>query len=367
MKILIISSAKIKNKPIINLFSEIKDSVNISIASPDKKLRDSFPRGGSILFGPSEFFFYGLPFLVYAVLTVPIYLVFLSIKKYKNKIDAIVCMGERERILLSLPAKILGTRNIWLFFPEKTKNIGSAIFYPLAKLSSLAISGCFTSSSRNYLIKKGFKEKNTFLIPPAADTNYNHQENIFNKIAAKEISQNFFSIGAVINFSDKEPFETLLKAVKNCQNSIPNIRLIVIGADEERRNLNWLSQKMGIERNVWFVGAQGDLIKWFNDFDIYFSLSSEPNLFDIETVLLAMSRGVPATVLHHESFSDIIIDNETGFMINDGGVEELSKKLEQIEDDRDLLKKIGINGKSLANEKMNREQQAKAFMNLFKI
>jgi glycosyltransferase involved in cell wall biosynthesis len=367
MKTLVISSAKIKNKPVINLLRSAAEKMDISVSSKDKTLSGSFPSGGKMFTGPDSQFLFGLPFIFYAIVLWPIYLIYLSVKKFKDKVEAIVCLNDNEKILLALPAKILGLKNIWLFFPEKTKTGSRTALFLLARLSILATTGCFTTPSMNFLINKGFKKERVFFLPPSADLDYAHQENIFAKIATNSRPHTFFSIGAVVNFSDKTYFESLLKAIDSCQNSIPNIRLIIIGSDSERRNLNWLSQRMGIEKRVWFVGAQDDLIKWFNDFDIYFSLSSEPNLFDLETALLAMSRGVPTAVLRHESFSDIIKDNETGFTFETSNFEGLAEKLKTIEENRKLLKNVGENGKTLTYEKMNRNIQTKAFINLFTI
>jgi glycosyltransferase involved in cell wall biosynthesis len=153
--------------------------------------------------------------------------------------------------------------------------------------------------------------------------------------------------------------------VKNCSNVIPNIQLVVIGASAERRNLNWLSKKLGIEKKVWFVGEQEDLIKWFDSFDLYFSLSNNPNLFDLETALLAMSRGVPVVVFHHGAFQDFISDGESGFIVEPGKVEALTGKLIDIEPDKHLLKKVGLMGQSLVLERLNRKAQVEKLKSLF--
>jgi glycosyltransferase involved in cell wall biosynthesis len=262
----------------------------------------------------------------------------------------------------------MGLKVVWLELPEERCADFSTTTYLAAVFSKLASVVVFNSESLADRQRFGFCKSRLFSLPPAPDDGYARQDDIFSELAVSDKPRVFFkkfSIGAVMDFSGRTSFELLLKAIKNCSNVIPNIQLVVIGPSAERRNLNWLAKKLGIEKNVWFVGEQADLVKWFNDLDLFFSLASRPSLYDLENALLAMSRGVPAAVFYQKAFQDFIVDGQTGLVVESMTVDDLARKLIDVEADKKLLAWIGANGQILTKERFNRKNQATMLARLF--
>jgi glycosyltransferase involved in cell wall biosynthesis len=368
MKILVINTLKGRNKPLVGLLNALSSRFVLDVRSSDEFLAGSFPGGRKVLFGPAAGGAFDLLFYPFAAVLWPAYFLWLFFAKLRGRFEALLCIGENEKVLLTLPSRILGLKVLWLELPERRHARWSLSTWLLAWFSRFARVVCFTSASMASLADTGFKRENLVVLPPAAESEYAHQDDIFSELAAADKPRTFFksfSIGTVVDFSDRGHFETLLKAVKNCSNIIPNIQLVVIGSSRERRNLNWLSRKLGIESKVWFVGEQRDLVKWFDSFDMYFALSSDPNLFDLETALLAMSRGVPTAVFKHGNFDDFLVDGQTGLVMEERDADSLAKKIIDVEPDKRFLERLGANAKDLVDGRLNRKNQVDILVKLF--
>ncbi len=369
MKILVANSLARKNKPLVALLRSLAGHFDLVVRSSDVFFFSSFPGGKKMNFGPSAGGWGDLLFFPWVLISWPFYFIWLLIAVFRGRLKSLICVGANEKVILTLPARLFRLRVFWLEMPDAAYSRFSVSTWLLSWLSRLAVAVCFTSSSLSERVSLGFGRDNVAVLPPAPEADYARQDDIFSKLAVSDKPKVFFkkfSIGTVVDFSDCGHFETLLKAVKNCSNVIPNIQLVVIGSSSQRRNINWLSKRLGIESRVWFVGEQGDLVRWFDDLDLYFSLSDRPNLFDLETALLAMSRGVPAVVFDGERFSDFIADGQTGFVVGSGTEETLTKRLIDIESDKSLLKKVGDGGRLLVEQRLNRRNQVEMLTNLFK-
>jgi glycosyltransferase involved in cell wall biosynthesis len=367
MRILVANSSLNKNKPLIRLLDPLVGNFEFSVCSSDRFFASSFSGGTAAFFGPKAGGWGDLSFLPFIILAWPFYFVWLFWKRFKGKVAGILCCDTNEKLLLTFSARILGMKVLWLEAPDKKYHRWSPSTWALILFSNLSSVAGFTSASLKNLLSLGFKKSSLVFVPPAGEWDYARQDDLFSELAVSEKPRFFFknfSIGTVVDFSDRGHFESLLKALKNCSNIIPNIRLVVIGSGSERRGLNWLSKKLGIESKVWFVGEQEDLVKWFDSFDLFLSLSAKPNLFDLEMVLLAMSRGIPSAVFKHESFDDFIADGDTGLVIASASAEELAKRLIDIEPDKELLKSVGENGKSLVESRLNRRNQSSILASL---
>ena len=369
MKILVANSFKNKNKPIRSLLKACEPAFDFLIRASDDFFVKSFTNGKRAYFGPATDSWTEPLFFLFAIISWPFFFFWLFFLKINAKIGTLICVNTNEKLLLTLWARLLGLKVIWLELPEKKyKSIFPSTWF-LCLFSRLAKMAFFTSLSMEERIKSGFCKKNQNYLSSGPDLEYALQENLFSELAVSDKPYRFFknfAIGTVVDFSDRGHFETLLRAIKNCSNIIPNIQLVIIGASAERRNLNWLSKKLGIEKKVWFVGEQENLIKWFDSFDLYFSLSANPNLFDLETMLLAMSRGVPAAVFKHGSFRDFISDGDSGFVAEAGNAESLASKLIDIEPNKNLLKKVGSTGQASVLQIFNRRHQAEELIKMIK-
>jgi len=109
----------------------------------------------------------------------------------------------------------------------------------------------------------------------------------------------------------------LIEAVSIIKERIPDIKCFIVGDGPERRKLEKLTEKLGIQENVIFKGFvedHNDLISYMKSSKV-FVLPSEREGFGI-VVLEANACGLPVITVNHKmnAASDLIINNKNGFV-----------------------------------------------------
>lgn len=312
-------------------------------------------------------------FLLIALLLLPIslpllLLIFLFLK-FKNKIEAIVCFGYLEKILIAPFAKIFKIQNIWLENPDTDysrikKN--KFLFFVFKASSRLAKIIALNDFSKHQLMLNGIKEENVYIIPPGIKLNlYQNQENIFSQIAEteqKNKNKKFYTIGTAVNLKSRQKIENLFQAAKKCLSVIPNLQLIIIGEGEERKNLSWMAKRMEIDTMVWFLGEQKSLKKWLASFDIFVSTCNTLSLEDINITLQAMTSGLPILGQKNIGLEDLIKDNLNGFLVNMDNNEELAQFIIKLRQNKNLSKQLKQNGRNIVETNFSVQSMADGFI-----
>ena len=63
---------------------------------------------------------------------------------------------------------------------------------------------------------------------------------------------------------------------------------------------------------------------------------------------------------------DIIIDNETGLLVNEKDILQLSKKIQYLIDNKEFRQKLATNGLNRVNEKFSWNQVMNNYLNIYK-
>jgi glycosyltransferase involved in cell wall biosynthesis len=354
-KLLIINSQLGGNKPLAGIFEALSGAYDLEFWAADDFWSGKSFKEVKKLFFPKSLI---LIFLFWPCLA-PVYFFLLLFFRF-NPLSArrVIMIGPAAKILFSWPAKMLGLKIFWLELPGERISRLAKKFQDIFSKSPFRI--VFTSAGRLALAEKIPAGKIFSLCPGFPAETKIRQGDIFSEMADSAKPAWFlksFTIGAVVDFSDFSQFEIFLKALKKCSSSIPGIQAVVIGSVSRRRDLNWLLKKMGLERRVWFVGEQEDLAKWLESFDLYMFIASHPNLFDLETVLLAMFCGAPVIAFRHEDLEDFLFDKETGFLENEQNADRLADRFIEIWRDKPSLDKAAKAGERLVAGLSGREKQ----------
>ncbi|PIV51226.1 hypothetical protein CO115_05290 [Candidatus Falkowbacteria bacterium CG_4_9_14_3_um_filter_36_9] len=377
--ILIINSSPDNFQPIFNLLLEL-DIIDFSFSLFwsgkkewfNKKFKEKKWLEKKIYLGPpigNSFYF--LFFIITLPLNYLLSFIYILPYKYFKKIDTIICLGINEKIIFTPLAKILKIKVLWLensdfylpnFYPPKKLLFLYKIYSRLVHIIS------FTKLTEEKLINIGIKKANIRLIPLGTKLNqYNHQENIFSKIARTEIlkfNHKFFTIGTITELNKDQNIEILFRAIKTCLAIIPNMQIIIVGEGEERKNLAWLAKKMVIDNIVWFVGKQSYLKKWLDSFDIFVSTNKFFNLDDLETILKVMASKIPIIGPSKAGLEYVInnsANNLSEFLIAFNNSDELAGKIIKLFKDKNLRQKLGQINNINVEKNFNMAKQAEEF------
>jgi glycosyltransferase involved in cell wall biosynthesis len=155
----------------------------------------------------------------------------------------------------------------------------------------------------------------------------------------------------VLHVSRLEGFKGLrhvIEALPVVRERVPGIVLRIVGDGPEEESLRALAATLGVSENVDFVGARpfAEMPEWFRQADVFVqpSLTEElPN-----TVLQALSTGLPVLASTLVATEDMLVDGETALLVEPGDVKGITEALLRIHDDRGLRERLGSAARALA-------------------
>jgi alpha-1,3-mannosyltransferase len=172
----------------------------------------------------------------------------------------------------------------------------------------------------------------------------------FSKIKRKPIDGTLVYVGRL---SPNKRLDNLMKAFFYIHKKQTNSKLFIIGGDWQgnRRMLESLSKKLGIEKNVVFTGriSHDKLINFFEKAQ-FFVCASEYEGFGI-SILEAMAAGLPVVVNDIDAFRTFVKNRENGFITN------FSKPRKAAE----LILSLSTNKSKLAQISRQAKTSAKAY------
>ncbi|MFH1582793.1 MAG: glycosyltransferase family 4 protein [Candidatus Falkowbacteria bacterium] len=290
--------------------------------------------------------------------------------RFKRKVDLVVCLNFNEKIIITPLARLLDLKVVWLEGPEINYRRFNKFLLALYKLNyRLAKIIVFNNYSKLKLKNIGLSENKINLIAPGTKL-ASYQENIFNKLASAgraNFRRKYFTVGAITSLNQKQKIETIFQAIKISLPVIPNIQLIIIGEGEERKNLSWLAKKMEIDNLIWLVGEQEQSKKWFDSFDVFLVLGKNLSLDDYGNILEAMTAGLPVLAPRNIGLEDLIIENNTGSLIEADNSEMLARQIIKLHQDKRLRLYLGKNGRERISRSFTMEIMVEKLAQVFSI
>ena len=198
----------------------------------------------------------------------------------------------------------------------------------------------------NDLIKLGCLENKTVYNPYGP-------KNEFFKVEPEFGYQQFISVGRFVD--KKAPYFTLL-AFKEVVKEFPNAKLVMAGEGHLLNTCQNLVKYFEIDKNVSFVGIISseefqDYLKNSLGF-IQHSITAANG--DAEgtpvSILEAGAAGVPVVSTKHAGIPDVVLNDITGFLVEEHDVEGMSLKMMQLLKDPALARSLGQNAKQRINQ-----------------
>ncbi len=170
----------------------------------------------------------------------------------------------------------------------------------------------------------------------------------------------------------------LLEAFKKISDKIPEYKLLLFGHDTKTFTLDgeilyfkeYIERKKllkGIEDRVIFAGKvdRKELPQYFSkaNFAVFPSIKFENFPY---SCLEAMSCGVAVIGTNTGGMSEMIQNNESGFVVEPENIDELSEKIVTLAKDENLQKKFGKKSREIILERYSLIEQSKRIVDFFK-
>lgn len=148
-------------------------------------------------------------------------------------------------------------------------------------------------------------------------------------------------VGIAARLDKVKDHETFIKAAKETLEVNPDIIFLIAGEGDERKKLEELAREYKIDKNIYFLGFVKDKYSFFNaiDINVLTSISESFPYVILEAALLK----VPTISTKTGGISEIVKDDETGYLFPVGKYKVLSRYILSLYDDRKLLESLGEN------------------------
>jgi glycosyltransferase involved in cell wall biosynthesis len=156
-------------------------------------------------------------------------------------------------------------------------------------------------------------------------------------------------------------FEALKELVKN---ALPNVHLMMVGDGPDEITLKEKVKALGLERNVSFFPFTDEPNYVFERLDI--TVLPSLNKEGLPNVLLeSMSMGAPVVSSDIGGVSEIVIDGETGYMVEPGNKSALADAIKKVWANQTNYQEMRVKARKLIVEQFDKVTQFERFISHF--
>ncbi len=158
--------------------------------------------------------------------------------------------------------------------------------------------------------------------------------------------------------------ETLIHALRTVRNVFSDVSLIILGDGDDRLRSEDIAKEIGVSDRVIFMGNVSDteLKRYYQYCDI-FVMPSKKEGFGL-VFIEAMAFGKPVIGGNHASTPEVVIEGETGFMVDHGDVSGLAQRLILLLNEDSLRQRFGEAGRRRVLEFYNFNRFERDFNNV---
>jgi glycosyltransferase involved in cell wall biosynthesis len=226
-----------------------------------------------------------------------------------------------------------------------------------------------TDFTRKYLIDTyKIPADKVALIYQGTDTErFRHQDSVWKEARKRyHLPSNAAPVlGSIGSFEHRKGHPVLFEALNELVNSsLPNAHLMMVGDGPDESMLKEKVRDLGLERSVSFFPFTNEPNYIFERID----MTVLPSLYKegLPNVLLeSLAMGVPVVSSNIGGVSEIVIDGESGYMVEPGDSSALADAIQKIWENQDTYQVMSINARKLIEGQFDKFTQFERFISNF--
>lgn len=203
-----------------------------------------------------------------------------------------------------------------------------------------------------------------------------NQKPIYSQQEIEEVRKNFFLvdnhqvvIGLVGRINSWKGQQLLLKSFSLIANKYPQTKLVFIGSAPPNQeffetDLKNKIKEFNLQKQVLIIPFQQDIWKFWDAIDIAVVPSTEPEPFGM-VAIEAMLAKKPVVAANHGGLTEIVINNETGYLFEPSNEQKLAEALSKLVEEENERIKFGKNGCERVHLHFSLEKHVKEFEAVF--
>jgi len=259
--------------------------------------------------------------------------------------------------------------------PGSDVYMGSQNFFFKFLVGIGAMNSDWLISDSKFYIKQlnnlGFKPNNLSIIRYGVNSSKFKIEkkdlNLLNKLGIKRSDKVVMALG---RFVEKKGFVYFIDSMPQIIKLFKNVKFVIVGDGDQKKLFEEKVKKYKIQKSVIFPGmiAFPDLHKFYNLADVFVMPSIKDNSGNIDaspvSMMEAMMCGVPVVATKFAGGEEVIMNNETGFIVPQKNSKLISKfvlKLLRVGNMSIMRKKV----REIAIRELSIKASTRSYMNIF--
>jgi phosphatidylinositol alpha-1,6-mannosyltransferase len=204
--------------------------------------------------------------------------------------------------------------------------------------------------TKELLIKAGISSDNIIVLPNGIDIRRFSRNTDGRKLKEKLGIKDESIILTLARLHPRKGQDIVIKALPYVLRRVPNTKYVIAGAGEDYERLVMLVKEYNLNGNVIFSGYIPDdqIIKFYDICDVFVMPSRQEGPwvegFGI-SFLEASARGKPVIGGDHGGVREVIIDGQTGIVVNPYNPEEIAEAIINILTDKEYAVSLGERGR----------------------
>jgi len=222
-----------------------------------------------------------------------------------------------------------------------------------------------SESVKNFYVENiGVEKEKITVIPNGIDVDFYDNVKIdCNLRRSFGIDDTDFVIICIANLHINKGHRYLLEAFENIYKENENIKLLLVGDGNEKKNLLSQIKNYNSKNNILFLGKRTDVLQLLKISDIFVL----PTFFEgmSNAIIEAMVSDVPIITTNIPENQDLIENEKSGILFPVNDVASLTKAMELLIADETLRKKLSQNAKQEAEKRFNIKKVASQLANFY--
>ncbi len=184
----------------------------------------------------------------------------------------------------------------------------------------------------------------------------------------RSFGENSIVVGAIKSLETVYGIDLLIRAFKKVcdKHAQLELKLFIVGGGSKEERLKSLVKELNLEQQVVFAGKveYSNVVDYHNMIDIFVNVSRNES-FGV-SILEASSCGKPIVASDIGGLKEVVVNNETGFLIESENVDAISDAIEKLVLDKNLRTEMGIKGRKFVKEQFEFSQNVNDTIDSYK-
>jgi glycosyltransferase involved in cell wall biosynthesis len=170
-------------------------------------------------------------------------------------------------------------------------------------------------------------------------------------------------IGTAATLTKRKGHKYLFEAVRTLKERFPRLRLLVAGEGPQESELRELAPRLGLDKEIVFLGFRRDIPQLLNTLDA-FALASLKEGLGV-ALLEAACAGRPIVATNVGGIPEIIKDGETGLLVPPADSRSLAEKLAYLIEHPEQARRLGANARAFVRDRFSVKVMVESYVRLY--